>query len=64
VGAPARAAGFQAGDIILGVEGQSLADMDAKGFCSWLQSQYLVGDTVRVELLRAGKRIVSAMTLR
>jgi predicted metalloprotease with PDZ domain len=64
VGASAKAAEFQPGDIILGVEGQALDNMDDRQFHYWLRSHYLAGDSVRFDMIRYGKRMVHATTIR
>jgi predicted metalloprotease with PDZ domain len=63
-GASAKSAGFQPGDIILGVEGQTLDNMDDRQFHYWLRSHYLVGDSVRFDMIRYGKRTIHATTVR
>ncbi len=62
VSAQARAAGVRAGDVILGVDGKTL-EMDLDGFYRYVQSNYLVGDTVTVNVLRDGKPLNLTMTL-
>ncbi|MBI1832778.1 MAG: PDZ domain-containing protein [Planctomycetes bacterium] len=64
VGTRAKAAGFEPGDIILGVEGQWLDNMDDNRFFYWLQSQYLAGDTVRFTIVRQGKRTTQSVVIR
>jgi hypothetical protein len=63
LGDKARIAGFSGGDVVLGVEGQALDDMDDAGFSHWLQSRYLIGDTVRFAILREGQRLVLPVVL-
>lgn len=57
----ARNAGIKGGDIILGVDGKTL-QMDVTEFSYYVQSNYLVGDKVTVNLLRDGKRMELTMT--
>jgi membrane-associated protease RseP (regulator of RpoE activity) len=56
------AAGFRAGDIILGVDGKPF-ETDCDGFRRYVQQHYLVGDRVTINLLRDGKRQDLSMTL-
>ena len=58
----ATAAGFKPGDIILGVEGKDL-EMDTYGFQDWVRREFLVGDTLKVTLMRDGKRMVLPVVL-
>ena len=58
----ARAAGVRSGDIILGLDDWPL-EGDVAAFKRYVQRQYLVGDKVRVNVLRAGKRLKLTMTL-
>ena len=58
---PLQTAGSQGGDVILGVDDQTL-DMDVAGFAHYLQANYLVGDQVTVNLIRDGKRLNLPMT--
>jgi serine protease Do len=60
---PAVAAGVQPGDIILGLDGQELFDMTSYEFRIYVQRRYLVGDVVKVNVLRAGERLDLSMTL-
>ena len=64
LGSRAKAAGFQAGDVVLGVEGQALEGLDDTGFFYWLQSHYLVGDVVAFDVIRDGQRQTHKVTLR
>lgn len=59
----AQAAGVRGGDIILGVDGKAL-EMDVIGFLRYVNRSYLVGDSVTINLLRAGKRLDLKMALR
>jgi len=58
----AKDAGFKPGDIILGVEGRDL-EMDTYGFQDWVRREFLVGDTLKVSLMRDGKRMVLPVVL-
>jgi predicted metalloprotease with PDZ domain len=62
VPAQPRAAGIQAGDIILGVNDRALA-MDVSAFNRYVSRHYLVGDQVVVNVLRDGKRLDLPMRL-
>ena len=62
VSAPAKAAGVRAGDVILGVDGRPF-ETDANEFLRHVQSHYLIGDTVTLNVLRDGKRLDLPMTL-
>jgi len=64
LGVRAKAAGFEPGDIVLGVDGKMLDNMDDNGFYYWLQAQYLVGDTVRFDIVRQGKRTTQTVAIR
>lgn len=65
VGTKAKAAGFQTGDVILGVEGEALdAIVEDRDFSHWLQRRYLVGDAVRFEIIRDGMRMVLPVVMR
>jgi predicted metalloprotease with PDZ domain len=58
----AKSAGIRPGDVILGVDGVRL-ETDVTGFLRYVQSNYLVGDKVTVNLLRDGKRLEVPMDL-
>ena len=58
----AEAAGVRAGDVIVGIDGRQL-DMDAFEFLHHVESNYLVGDRVTVNVLRHGERLNLVMTL-
>jgi hypothetical protein len=60
----AEAAGIRPGDIILGVDERKLDGMDAGDLYQYVRREYLVGDEVRVNLLRGGKRLSLPVTLR
>lgn len=62
VPAQARTAGVRPGDIILGIDDKPL-EMDVNGFLRYVESNYLVGDRVTVNLLRAGERMSLSMHL-
>ena len=51
----AKAAGILGGDVILGVDGKAL-EMNVDGFLRHVESNYLIGDSVTVNLIRDGKR--------
>jgi len=59
-GSPAAKAGIQAGDIITAVNGQ---DVDANHDLGDLVSQHNVGDTVTLDINRAGKMMTVPVTL-
>lgn len=63
VPAQARQAGIRPGDIILGVDDKHLDNMDVIDFLTYVRRNYLIGDRVTVNLLRAGKRLNLPMTL-
>jgi predicted metalloprotease with PDZ domain len=58
-----KAAGIQGGDVVLGVDSLPIegTDVDLHYF---VRRQYLVGDQIMVNLIRDGKRLDRAMTLR
>jgi S1-C subfamily serine protease len=58
----AAAAGIRQGDIILGIDDQFL-ETDIAGFYNYVRSNYVVGDRVTINLLRAGKPHKVSMTL-
>jgi hypothetical protein len=62
VSTQAKNAGIQGGDIILGFDDR-VQDMDAFAFQYHVQSNYLIGDRVTVNLIRDGKRLNLPMTL-
>lgn len=59
----AKAAGIRAGDIILGFDDTTL-ELEAYDFLRYVRGHYLVGDTVKVNLIRDGKRTSLKMKLR
>jgi S1-C subfamily serine protease len=58
-----RAAGIQAGDIILGIDGLAL-DVTVEQFLGYVRQNYLVGDRITLNVLRDGKRVDFPMTLK
>lgn len=48
---------LRVGDIVLGVVGEDLPDFNARQFHTWIRMNRNVGDTLRVEVLRGGKRM-------
>ncbi len=59
-GAPAAGAGIRAGDVIVGVDGDAVADLD--GFLAVLQQKH-AGDVLDVEVNRDGKSKQLSVTL-
>ena len=57
----AKKAGIQAGDIVLGFDNK-LLEMDSYDFQTHVRQTYLVGDSVKVNIIRNGKRIDLKMT--
>jgi predicted metalloprotease with PDZ domain len=62
VSAHATKAGFKAGDVILGIDGQE-PNTTMSPFLSFVRRNYLAGDRVRVIVFRDGRRIEIQMTL-
>jgi hypothetical protein len=62
VAAAAKLAGVKAYDVILGFAGRDWP-MNARRFNAFVRLNYAVGDTVTVNVLRAGKRLALPMTL-
>jgi serine protease Do len=60
---PARQAGIRQNDIILGVDGKVL-DMSERQFGAYVRTNYRVGDRVIYNILRRGKRLDIALTLK
>jgi hypothetical protein len=58
-----KAAGLLQADVILGLDGLGL-EMNVKEFLSYLRRNFLAGDRVTVQVLRAGRRIDLPLTLR
>ncbi len=56
VGTKAEDLGFRAGDIILGIEGRRLENMNDVDFYYWLRKQYVIGEDVRFVLVRDGAK--------
>jgi serine protease Do len=52
----AKDAGFQVGDIIIGVDDRKL-DLSATDFYFYIRREYLVGDTIHLAVLRDGKKL-------
>lgn len=63
VSATAREAGFQAGDLVLGLEGQK-QELDMIGFLRFVEREYLVGDTLKIAVLRDGKAMTITLVLK
>jgi membrane-associated protease RseP (regulator of RpoE activity) len=61
---PARAkdAGFQVGDIIIGVDDRKL-DLSVTDFYFYVRREYLVGDTIHLAVLRDGKKLTVPLPL-
>ena len=59
----ARAAGIRAGDIILGFDDKRL-EFNSYEFQRYVRRNYVSGDSVKVNLIRSGKRISLKMKLR
>jgi predicted metalloprotease with PDZ domain len=64
VNGQAQAAGVRPGDVILGVDGRELLGLDADDFRDWIRREYLIGDTVKIDVLRDGKRVSVPFTFR
>jgi hypothetical protein len=62
VSAQAQSAGIRAGDVILGIDDKPF-EMNRERFITYLQSRYLIGDPVKVNVLRDGKRLSLPMTI-
>jgi membrane-associated protease RseP (regulator of RpoE activity) len=60
----AKAAGVQAGDVIVGLDGKTFPGMNVDQLHRYVQRTYLVGDQVQIDLLRGGKRLSLPLTLR
>ena len=59
----AKTSGLKPNDIILGLEGQKM-HMDVDQFVRKIQREYLVGDTVTVEILRDNKPMRLTLVLK
>ena len=58
----AKAAGVKPGDIIVGFDGRQ-PDMDYFGFHTFVRRSFLIGDQIRLMVLRDGQRLELPMTL-
>lgn len=58
----AKNAGIKAGDVILGFDGRAL-QMTAYDFQTWVRENHILGDRVKINVIRNGKRIDIPMTL-
>jgi serine protease Do len=58
----AKKAGIKPGDVILGFDRQQL-QMTAYDFQTWVRENYIVGDQVKINVIRDGKRLDIPMTL-
>jgi hypothetical protein len=59
----AKAAGVQAGDVVVGIDGRT-PELTMDEFFGHVRRNYLVGDRITLNVLRAGKRLDLPMTLR
>ena len=63
VHAKLKAAGFQAGDVVVGIRGQRIeGKMD--DFLAYIRRNYLVGDKIRFQIVREGKPVELELVLR
>jgi hypothetical protein len=62
VAPPARHAGVQINDVIVGVDGRRL-EMTVRQFGVYIRLNYRPGDQVRLNVLRAGKRLELTLKL-
>jgi S1-C subfamily serine protease len=60
----AKAAGIQAGDVIVGIDGRTFRGMTVDAFHRFVSRDYLVGDRVQLDIFREGKRMSLPLTLR
>jgi S1-C subfamily serine protease len=60
----AKAAGIRGGDIILGLDGRTFPGKDVWGLQALVRREHLVGDRITINVLRDGKRMSFALTLR
>jgi S1-C subfamily serine protease len=60
----AQAAGVRAGDVICGIDDRTFQGIDAEGLRDLVRQQYLVGDRIKIHVLREGKRLELMLTLR
>jgi predicted metalloprotease with PDZ domain len=58
----AKDAGFQPGDIILGIEDRRL-DLTVTAFHHYIRREYLVGDTIQLDVLRDGNKLKLPLVL-
>jgi serine protease Do len=58
----AKEAGFQTGDIILGIDGQDL-EIGVDDFLRYIQSEYVVGDKINLAVLRNQKQLKISLVL-
>jgi hypothetical protein len=56
VGADAKKAGVQAGDVIVGIDDQTM-EMTMLEFLAYIRRNHLVGDKITLNLIRDGKRV-------
>jgi len=59
----AQRAGIRGGDVILGIDGETL-DLTFEGFLAHVRRNYLVGDRLLLRLLRDGKPLTVPLTLK
>jgi serine protease Do len=58
----AKNAGIRSGDVILGFDGREL-EMTAYDFQTWVRENHILGDRVKINVIRDGKRLDIPMTL-
>lgn len=58
----AKNVGIKSGDVILGFDGREL-QMTAYDFQTWVRENHILGDRVKINVIREGKRIEIPMTL-
>ncbi|MCH7729382.1 MAG: PDZ domain-containing protein, partial [Planctomycetes bacterium] len=58
-----QAAGVRDGDIILGFDNKPL-EINSYDFLGYVRRTYIVGDRVKINILRDGKRLNLPMTLK
>jgi hypothetical protein len=54
-------AGLEVGDVIVACDGEAPPAMDARRFHTWYRLRYAVGQTARLTVVRAGKRVTVAV---
>jgi membrane-associated protease RseP (regulator of RpoE activity) len=64
LGHRAKTAGFEPGDIIVGIDGKALDNMSDSNFYYWLRGQYVIGDSVRFDIVRQGQRTSHTVSVR